>query len=749
MGKKVAVFFLIFVLLLSFIPSISAFAAETETGITAPNPVIWADVPDADVITLDSISDKKPGDSVVISGTTTFDETTIKVIAPNTTVLYLDVVKGTPFTTTFNLPSDAKEGTYTVIAGRDSAVATITFNVISEPITVPVSGISLDKTAVIVKVGEEVQLTAIVSPANATNKGVTWLSANEAVATVDQAGKVTAIKAGSTTITVKTVDGNYTAKCEVTVEETAPGEVKVTGVTLDKSTAVVKVGETVQLTATVTPANATNKGVTWSSSNEAVATVDQTGKVKAVKAGSAAITVTTKDGNFSASCDITVQNKPSEGESSSGGGSSTPNTTPNNPTMGIAEIIIDGQRQQDAVTATSKQIDGKTVITVKINETKVIERIKKEQANSTVKIYVDTKLDVVVSSLSGDILEVMGDKDMVLEIKTEKATYLLPISQINMGEISKKLGFDVELKDINLEISIVEPKEEEKGMLDRAVSTGELNLIGEPVKFEVNCSYGDKNIAVSRFNQYIQREILIPDSVDTSKTVTAVVLNSNGTLSTVPTKIIIRDGKKYVVISSLTNSIYAVVSKEKSFADVENHWAKKEVNDMASRLIINGIDENTFAPNKDITRAEFATIITKALGLRGKEATLTFTDIQKGAWYYEAVAAAYEYGIVGGYEDNTFRANKKITRQEAMVMLSRAMKIAGMEVELEVDAVNEEIIQFEDAEEIANWAKNGAAICIKNNIFSGSEGRITPKANITRGQTAVVVYRLLVNAGLI
>ena len=166
---------------------------------------------------------------------------------------------------------------------------------------VKVTGVTLDKTSLSLKVGESAALTATVSPENATNKSVTWTTSDAKVATVDAGGKVTGVAAGTATITVTTADGGKTATCKVTVTGTA-----VTGVTLDKTTLSLRAGESATLTAAVAPDNAANKSVSWKSSNTAVATVDAGGKVTAVAPGSATITVTTADGNKTASCQVTV-----------------------------------------------------------------------------------------------------------------------------------------------------------------------------------------------------------------------------------------------------------------------------------------------------------------------------------------------------------------------------------------------------------------------------------------------------------
>lgn len=148
--------------------------------------------------------------------------------------------------------------------------------------------------------GNTQTLTATVAPYNATDKTVTWSSSNTAIASVAN-GVVTANGAGSAIITVTTVDGGKTASCNVNVI------INVTGVALDKSNLTLGAGSSQTLTATITPIDATDKSVTWSSSNTTVATVSN-GVVTGNAAGSAVITVTTTDGGKTASCNVTVTN---------------------------------------------------------------------------------------------------------------------------------------------------------------------------------------------------------------------------------------------------------------------------------------------------------------------------------------------------------------------------------------------------------------------------------------------------------
>lgn len=170
------------------------------------------------------------------------------------------------------------------------------------PTTVAVSSVSLSKTSITLTEGDKETLTATVLPNNATDKTVEWSSSYTSVASVSN-GTVTAIKAGTTTITVKTKDGGKTATCAVTVNAKV---IPVSDVTLNKTELTLTEGESETLTATVKPDNATDKTLSWSSSDATVASVDDNGKVTAIKAGTATITVKTKDGEKTATCKVTV-----------------------------------------------------------------------------------------------------------------------------------------------------------------------------------------------------------------------------------------------------------------------------------------------------------------------------------------------------------------------------------------------------------------------------------------------------------
>ena len=194
-----------------------------------------------------------------------------------------------------------KAGSATITATVNGKTASYKFTIKAADIAV--TSLKLNKTSASINVGSTLQLSTTISPSNATNKTLTYSSSNTAIATVDNNGKVTAKKAGTVTITVKS-NNNKTATCSITVKAL---DIAITSLKLNKTSATISVGSSLQLSTTITPSNATNKTLTYSSSNTSIATVDKNGKVTAKKAGSATITVKSNNGK-TATCKITVQN---------------------------------------------------------------------------------------------------------------------------------------------------------------------------------------------------------------------------------------------------------------------------------------------------------------------------------------------------------------------------------------------------------------------------------------------------------
>ena len=217
-----------------------------------------------------------------------------------------------------NVATVSENGLVTAVGGGDATITCTAQDgsgvkaTCKVTVTVPVSGIQLSQTSAALTVGDTLTLTKTIYPSDATNQAVTWTSSSDVVASVDSNGKITAKTAGSAVITCKSVsDNSVVGICNVTVKAKVqtPSEIKVNKITLNKTTASVTKGKTLQLTATVAPGNATKKEVKWSTSNKNVAMVSTSGLVTAKSAGTATITCTAQDGSgVKATCKITVKN---------------------------------------------------------------------------------------------------------------------------------------------------------------------------------------------------------------------------------------------------------------------------------------------------------------------------------------------------------------------------------------------------------------------------------------------------------
>ena len=250
-----------------------------------------------------------------LAASITLDRTSVSIEKGKTLTLKAVVApdnaysKSVSWTTTDNNIVTVSDGTVTAKGVGTAAITASTSNgktatcivTVTNP-TVAVTGISLNKTSAAINKGSSITLTATITPSDATDKTVTWTTSNSSVATVSN-GTVTAKAVGTTTITAKTSNGK-TATCTVTVTDSSSVIIP-TGITLNKTSATLSKGDTINIYATVLPANASDKTVTWSSSNTSVATVSK-GNITAKSAGTTTITAKTSNG-LTATCTVTVK----------------------------------------------------------------------------------------------------------------------------------------------------------------------------------------------------------------------------------------------------------------------------------------------------------------------------------------------------------------------------------------------------------------------------------------------------------
>jgi hypothetical protein len=422
--------------------------------------------------------------------------------------------------------------------------------------------------------------------------------------------------------------------------------------------------------------------------------------------------------------------------------------TPDAPSTG-AVVEVNGERQ-DAGQTSTQTTGGRTVTTITVDDTKLDKILEQEGDSATVTLPASGNSDVVVGELNGQTVKNMEQKSATLEIRTDTVTYTLPASQINIDAVSSQLGEQVELRDIKVSVRIAEPSADTVRIVEDTASRGGYQLVVRPIEFEITCTSGEQTVAVSEFNGYVERTVAIPDGIDPGRITTGIVLNADGTFSHVPTQIVVINGKYFAKINSLTNSTYSVIWNPVVFTDVANHWAKDAINDMGSRMVVTGIGSGSYAPERSITRAEFAAVIVRALGLQKGSAESAFGDVTLADWFNGYVDTATAYKLITGYDSARFGPNDTITREQAMTLIYRAMKLTGLNVTLTESEVTALLSGYSDGSDVSAYARESAAACLKKGLITGTTATtISPKDSMTRAEVAVLVQRLLEKSELI
>lgn len=359
-------------------------------------------------------------------------------------------------------------------------------------------------------------------------------------------------------------------------------------------------------------------------------------------------------------------------------------------------------------------------------------------------------VDTLDFQLDAELVKLMQDKDVTLEIETDIGTYILSPNAIDLAALGKQFE-GISLKDIQLTITVAKPADNYMKLAEQFGSKEGAKVVGELAEFSITANSGDKTEEITQLASFVHREIPLPEGVTEAGVTTAVVIGPDGAVRHVPTSVQVREGRYYAQINSMTNSVYALISNSRTFKDTTKHWASDAINDLASRLIVSGDGSGSFKPSSDMTRAEFAAILVKALGLATvKQERSSFSDVPTNAWYYDAVHTANYYGLIGGYGNGRFGPQDKTTREQAMVIIAKAMKLAGLDSAPTNAEMSSLLSGFKDSAQASAWAKEGIAWTVKSGIITGQKADLlAPKANMTRAEIAVVIRRLLQHAGFI
>lgn len=191
-----------------------------------------------------------------------------------------------------------------------------------------------------------------------------------------------------------------------------------------------------------------------------------------------------------------------------------------------------------------------------------------------------------------------------------------------------------------------------------------------------------------------------------------------------------------------------VIYEGKTFNDTMHHSDKDKIEALASRGIINGKSNTEFDPDSTMTRAEFAAIAVKALGLT-PVSEKSFDDVSEKDWFYGFAATAKNYGIISGVSEKEFNPSGTITKEEAACMAARAAKLCGIDTDMSEAEIRDTLSEFTDYTVSSEWARSSLAVCFKEGILSDEDIEISPKKNVVRCEIALMFYNMLERAKLI
>ncbi|WP_179223577.1 invasin domain 3-containing protein [Paenibacillus tyrfis] len=433
----------------------------------------------------------------------------------------------------------------------------------------------------------------------------------------------------------------------------------------------------------------------------------------------------------------------SSGSDSDSGSTGSSNAAPNQPVPSNSLAIwINNQKVSGIATLQVDANGAKSVEAVLDAATlkKVLDSLS-AATKTNLAISIEDEAGKVTLRLPGKAVTLLAEKADALTLKTRQGQYRLPLAELTRQESAWT-------NDAEAQLTIELGKGKAIPGLQDAANKGGFQLSADPVHFIVQVVRHGEKREISGFSRYVERVLFLPKDF-TGKASTVVVWDGKLGARPVPTKFTKVDGQQAAVIHSLTNSAYVPVSKTSKLTDIQGHWAAAEIGGMNSRMIVDGVEESRFAPEADITRAELAALLARAMGLPEAGNQTGFRDVSETSWYSGAVAAVKAYGIMDGFGDGTFGPDRKVSRQEAIVTLVRALRLADADSAASRSVGQADLTVYTDRDRIGGWASDAIRTAIDAGLVNGYGNELRPQKSLTRAETAVLIYRMLLKAGFI
>ena len=652
---------------------------------------------------------------------------------------------------------------------------------------------SLDKTELTINKGAAAQLNLSVTPENFTDI-VDWKSTDTNIVTVSDNGVVKAVGVG--TATVKVTVGDVSASCKVTVLQ------PVTGINLNKSSLTMDALGTFQMTASVYPDSANDKRITWSSSDPAIASVDENGLVTALKKGTATITAAAMDGSgVKSTCKVTVSNTayvctdPAQLES--------PHNYDNSCTD-VWSYKLDGASSLNVTFDAQTELeDGFDYLYILDGSGKEVGKYTgKELAGKTVSVPGDT-VQIRMASDKGNnawgfkvtsvtagskTCQHVWDNGKVTKEPTETETGIKTYTCTLCGE-TKTETIPKLTHEHNYNAVVTAPTCTEKGYTTHTCACGDSYVDtytdalghawdeGKVTKEPTETETGVKAFACTRCGE--TKTETIPklthehnyNAVVTAPTCTEKGYTThtcacgdsyvdtyvdalghawdNGKVTKPATET--EDGVKTFTCTrcgeTKTETIPATGSVDvtKMFTDVSHSWADDGIQYCVTHQLMSGIGNDLFGPKLTTTRAQIVQILYNLEGEPKVSGKTPFTDLTQD-WYQDAILWAYQTGVVAGTSSTTFEPDRPVTREQIAVIL---MEYVTRVLKLERTWTPADLSIFPDADSVSDWAKDAMADAVGLGLISGASNGgqtlLEPQGSATREQVATILMEFCKN----
>ncbi|MFD0958138.1 RCC1 domain-containing protein [Paenibacillus chungangensis] len=414
---------------------------------------------------------------------------------------------------------------------------------------------------------------------------------------------------------------------------------------------------------------------------------------------------------------------------------------------GKASLLVDSTVIGAVAIRKVTRPDGVIVEQVSLNEEILDDALNRLQAakQPVLTIEVDDSKRIVRIELPAASIAAGAESfpNAIIEVKLNGASYQLVIHALDLAGLAEQLS--VELKDLKVNIIMERADEATEMQVQQLAVLEGFDLASAVIDFKVTVEADGQTEEIRDFGRTYMSRAIVTEEGAGNRNLTGVLYDGETkTFTFVPSHTGTRpDGTQEIIMNVPHNSMYVVLeSKGMTFDDLSGHWAKADVELLTSKLIVKGVTDSRFAPNADMTRAEFTALLVRALGLSltpGGQAS-GFADVSANAWYRPAVEAAVNAGLVSGMSPDRFAPNERIAREQMAVMVARALSFTGKEAAADMGVLE----SFTDRTSISAWATDAVAQAVAAGIITGMpDGTYMPSEPATRAHATAMLKRFL------